>query len=213
MKKNDTEIHSPTSPEEAALQREAGEITRLLRAWAAGDKEALGDLMGQAIHKLRATARAEYARRNGQGADCPTELVSYVWERLQRLPNPPSLENSRAFYAYCGKIIRHLLIDGLRQQAKKGLQLGLDDVLELSFLVDARQLTPEDQALVLELLERLAAKMPEHYQAFINKIVLGFTDRENADILGCSVATLHNRLAVVKTWLRHELAASPPTRW
>lgn len=132
-----------------------GEITRFLRDWAAGNNEALNEMMPKVVDELRKTARQQYARVMGRGIDRPTELVGYVWERLSKLEKMPSLENSKSFYAYCAQIIRNLLLDRIRseQAHKREASLSsLDDIVELSFLKDNGNVSPEDRITALELL-------------------------------------------------------------
>lgn len=178
---------------------EIGEVTRFLHEWAAGDKTALAAMMEKTINKLKSTARQEYARTRGQGADRPTELVSYVWERLNRLEHVPEFSDSRRFYAYCARIIRHLLIDRIRESHAE--LVSLEDFVDLSFLRDGGAVSAEEIVSALDLLERLEKELPAQYEVFYHKKILGFKDLETADILNISVATVQSRCAMANAWL------------
>lgn len=181
---------------------EIGEVTRFLHEWAAGDKTALSVMMEKTINKLKDTARREYARTRGQGADRPTELVSYVWERLHHLDQVPEFTDSKRFYAYCARIIRNLLIDRIRGSHPD--LVSLDGIVDLSFLRDDGKISAEDRVIALELLERLEKEEPEQYAVLFHKKILGFKDLETSDILDISVATVQSRYAVAKAWLYRE---------
>jgi RNA polymerase sigma factor (TIGR02999 family) len=183
-------------------EQEIGEITRFLREWAAGNKESLNVMMPKAFKKLQETARYQYGRTRGQGADRPTELVSHVWERLAKMEKVPDIPDSKRFYAYCARIIRNLLLDhmGPGQNVE-----SLDALVDLSFLRDRGKVSPEERVIALELLDRLEHEVPKIYEVFECKIILGFRDLETADILGISVATVQSRYVQAKAWLHQEI--------
>jgi RNA polymerase sigma factor (TIGR02999 family) len=199
----DSELSSRKSEE-----AEVGEVTRFLRAWAAGDKGALQAMIEKTINKLKATARQQYASTKGKGADRPTELVSFLWERLNRMDNAPNLVDSKHFYAYCARVIKHLLIDRIRQPHLD--IVSLDEMVDLSFLRDNGNVSAEDRVIALELLDRMEKELPRPYEVFYNKKLLGFKDLETAEILGISVATIQSRYALAKAWLYQELNSPKP---
>jgi RNA polymerase sigma factor (TIGR02999 family) len=195
------------SDEQNSAAAEIGEVTRFLHEWAAGNKTALAEMMEKTINKLKSTARQEYARTRGQGADRPTELVGYVWERLSRLERVPEFSDSKRFYAYCARIIRNLLIDRIR--ATRAVVVSLDEFVDLSFLRDGG-VSAEEFVSALDLLDRLEKELPAQYEVFYYKKILGFKDLETADILDISVATVQSRCAMANAWLYQE--ANKPRR-
>ena len=198
----DRQTGETESAKQSANEIEIGEITRFLREWSAGNKDSLQIMFEKTFKKLRSAAHEQYARTRGHGADQATELVGFVWERLNRMKKVPDFGDSKRFYAYCGRIMRNLLIDRIRQE--KDL-VPIDIIVDSSVLRDKGSMSPEDQILVIELISRMEQEMPKLYEVYNRKKELEWQDVQTADALGISIATVQSRFALAKTWLKQQM--------
>lgn len=201
----------PTQPENSSPsngEAEIGEITRFLQEWKKGDKGALAEIIPKVVEDFRKIAHKQFRQTQRQGADRPTELIGMVWEKLNHLDSVPNFENSKQFYAYCARIIKNLLRDGIRYyeaDKRDGQLIHLDEFVDLPILRDTHSVSPEDQAIVFELLDRLEQEMKDPYDVFMHKKILGFKDQETAKILGIAISTVQMRYSLARAWLYKEL--------
>lgn len=182
----------------------AGNVTALLKAWSAGEGDALGELAILVQHELRLMARRLLAgERQGNGWQA-TELIN---ESYLRLIGWRGVEwHSRAqFFATAAQMMRRVLVDAARarQSAKRGA--GSQAVS-----IDSVQLPAPDADVDVialeEALEELAAIDPRPSQVVELRFFGGFSVEETADALGISVRTTINDWNTARTWLRRRLA-------
>src|SRR5262245_5573350 len=94
----------------------AGEVTRMLRAWSAGDPRAQDELLALVYCELRQRA-AGHLRRDRQAHTLqPTALVHEAYLRLigQRRV---SWQNRSHFFALASRMMRRVLVDYARIRA------------------------------------------------------------------------------------------------
>ena len=91
----------------------ANEITRLLRAWSAGDPEALQQFTPLAYEELHRIA-GRYTRREGQGNSLQTTAL--VNEAYLKLTEAQAIgwQDRVHFFAISAQVMRRILVDAAR---------------------------------------------------------------------------------------------------
>ena len=97
------------------VEQEPGEVTRLLKRWAAGDAAALDALWPLVYEDLRRLARRQLA---GERGDHTLQRTALVNEAFIRLSGQRSMEwlNHEQFLSLASKIMRRVLVDYARQR-------------------------------------------------------------------------------------------------
>jgi len=90
------------------------DITRLLRRWKKGDREALASLASLAYDDLRAIASGFLRRESAGHTLQATALVNELYLRLARVKGV-ELADRRHFYTFTAQLMRMILIDYARQ--------------------------------------------------------------------------------------------------
>lgn len=185
----------------------AEEITGLLEACRAGDKEALDQLIPLVFDDLRRLARHYFAREARAHTLQPTAVIHEVYLRLvgQRISH---IDNRRQFFAVASRLIRRILVDHARtrQAAKRGgdrVSVAFDEgrTLGQGRLPEAETLLGLHQALArLEEIDSRPARLVEL------KYFAGLTLREAAEVLETSLATVERDWSFARRWLAKELA-------
>jgi len=98
---------SPSSP---------GDVTRLLRAWSAGDKEALAGLLPLVYAELRQRARTFMRRERAGHTLQPTALVHEAYMKLVDQKNI-SWKDRAHFFGVAARAMREVLVDHARRHA------------------------------------------------------------------------------------------------
>lgn len=179
------------------------EITQLLRAWSAGDSQALDKLTPLVYEELHRRAHWHMARERAGGTLQTTALVNETYMRLVDLRDV-SWRDRAHFFALASRLIRHVLIDEARARAalKRGgdeSELPLDD----TFLVSNE---PRADLLALDdALTALAAVDQRKSQVVEMRFFGGLTVDEVADVLHVSAETVKRDWRLAKAWLRREL--------
>jgi len=186
----------------AAPEQEA--VTRLLRELSSGNKQAFDELMPLVYDPLRRlAARSLAAERPGH----TLRATALVHEAYLRLAAADSDWQDRVhFYAVAARVMRHILVDYARGQARQKRGSGAERIpLDEAVMVGAggsQELLDLDRAL-----GKLAAH-DERKSRIVELLFFGgLTYDESAAALGISPATLHRELKMAKAWLYRELAA------
>ena len=200
------EIRSRPSPGAADSAGGSTEraVTRLLRAWSAGDAHASDELVRLVYDELRRQARIAL-RREGEGHTLqPTALVHEAWLRLgdQR---DARWESRAQFFAVAAQAMRRVLVDHARTRRalKRGagaVQVSLGDADRAASAHDVVDVLALDDALA-----RLAVLDPEKARLVDLRYFAGLSIPEAAAALGVSPATVGREWAVARMWLRREL--------
>jgi RNA polymerase sigma factor (TIGR02999 family) len=178
-------------------------VTRLLREWGAGDKQALNQLMPLVYDQLRSlAARCLASERPGH----TLRATALVNEAYLRLADSDLTFNDRVhFYAVSARLLRHILVDHARAENRQKRGAGAE---KLS-LDEAVMVGPAAPAGLLELdeaLGRLAARDQRKSDVIELLFFGGLTYEETAAALDISPATVHRELRMAKAWLHRELA-------
>jgi RNA polymerase sigma factor (TIGR02999 family) len=197
-------------------QQRAGEVTRLLRAWAGGDAAALDALWPKVYDDLKQLARRQLSRER---SDHTLQRTALVNEAFIRLSGQRSIEwlNREQFLSLAAKIMRRVLVDYARQRnaqrrgdgAKK---LSLADTQAALEVEQAQASVFADDDVDMVAIDTALTKL-EKIDAPQSRIVElryfgGLTLEETADVAGISVATVKREWAMARAWLRRELATA-----
>jgi RNA polymerase sigma factor (TIGR02999 family) len=178
---------------------DSGTFTGWLLEWRKGSREAGDRLFAAAYQELRRLAAWHFQKEQPGHTLQPTALVNELYLKLFS-GEPVEWQNRAHFFAVAAQQLRRLLIDHARARAaeKRGagdVRLSLN---EASGLAGPREedLIELDQALRrLEELDLRCARVVEL------RFFAGLTEREAAEVLGISVATLKRDWDFARAWL------------
>ncbi len=183
------------------------ETTQLLRAWAAGDAEALKLLTPRVYRELRRMA-GHFLKNERPGRTLNS--VDLVHETYLRLVDVRQVDwQHRAhFFAVSATMMRRILLDRARKRlaVKRGGKqkvLDLDAALEVTS-VRARELVALDDAL-----NTLATVDPRKAQIVELRFFGGLSVEETAEIVKVSVDTVMRDWKLARAWLLTQLANTP----
>jgi RNA polymerase sigma factor (TIGR02999 family) len=184
-------------------------ITALLGEVRRGNEAAREEFVTLVYPELRRIA-AHYMRQERPGHTLRTTgLVHEMYVRL--FGTAPMDWGSRAhFFAAVAREMRHILVDyARRRDAKK----RPDGRLTISITdMDALADEPEEDVLALdEALSRLEGIDPRASRVVELRYFTGLSERETAEALGVSLATLKRDWKFAKAWLRDQLTSGPPS--
>jgi RNA polymerase sigma-70 factor, ECF subfamily len=182
----------------------AGEITQLLAAWQAGERDADERLFAVLYGELRKIAARHRRKEAAHHSLQTTALVHEAYMRLAR-QDRMSWKSRGHFFAVASQAMRRVLVDHARRRKAARRGGGVP-----SSPLDAVVLALESSADVVELdiaLEKLARVEPRGAQVVDLRIFAGLTVPEVADVLEVSRATVEREWAAARAWLRRELDA------
>jgi RNA polymerase sigma factor (TIGR02999 family) len=179
------------------------EITRLLRAWSSGNKEALDTLMPLVYQELRRAARRYLAREAPGGIVQTTEVVNEVYLRLVELPEVGWKDRAH-FFAICARMMRRILTDfaRARRAGKRGGEvppISLDQAPQVSRERSADFIALDD---ALSALARLDARKSQVVEL---RFFGGLSVEETAEVLEVSALTVMRDWKMAKVWLLREI--------
>jgi RNA polymerase sigma factor (TIGR02999 family) len=178
------------------------QMTKLLREWSAGSREALDQLMPLVYDQLRRLASRCLASERPGHTLRATALVHEAYLRLA--DSDLDFHDRVQFFAVAARVLRHILVDHARTRNRQIRGGGAQKVtLDEAILVGA------DQPGLIELddaLQQLAAHDARKAQVVELLYFGGLTYDEAAAALGISPATVHRELRMAKAWLYSELA-------
>jgi len=178
--------------------------------WRNGSQEAAERLFAAAYQELRRLAAWHFQKERPDHTLQPTALVNELYVKLFA-GEPIEWQNRAHFFAVAAQQMRRILIDHARAHLaeKRGggdVRLSLSEV---NGLAAARQedLVELDQALRrLEELDQRSARVVEL------RFFGGLTEKEAAEVLGISVATLKRDWDFARAWLMSQFSSRETTR-
>ena len=179
------------------------EVTRLLRAWSAGDESALERLTPLVYNELHRLAHRYMAAEQPDHTLQTTALVHEVYVRLVDVDI--GWHDRVHFYAICARLMRRILIDFARSRnyQKRGAQfphIELDDAATVSAVVGSELLAVD------EALKELAKLDPRKGEVIELRFFGGLTVEEVAAALRVSPETVMRYWRLAKAWLLRELS-------
>ena len=189
----------------------AREITRLLRAHAEGDRDALDQLIPLVYDDLRRIAHDRLRSERGSHTLDTTAVVHEAYVRLIDVPDP-SWNDRGHFFAVASRLIRNLLIDYARR--RRAAKRGGDAIrIPLSSARDTEaggQLSTIDLLALDEALTALAQLDPRLERVVECRFFGGLSTQETADVLDVSPRTVERDWSRAKAYLYRALATAPP---
>ncbi len=176
------------------------DVTRLLDAAAAGDRQAAVDLLPLVYDELRKLAAARMA---SESPGHTLDATALVHEAYLRLTGAQSFESRSHFLRAAAESMRRILVDHARARTadKRGgrwQRVPLDN--------SVRWTESPDHLLALEdALTRFAVEEPRKAELVVLRFFAGRTIPEAAQALGVSVPTAERWWVYARTWLYADL--------
>jgi RNA polymerase sigma factor (TIGR02999 family) len=187
----------------AVMNARAKDVTPILRAAQAGDKDAAAQLLPLVYNELRKLAQNRLAHLPPGQSLQPTALVHEVYLRLFGKPHLP-LENRRHFFFAAARAMRDILVEQARRKAgpKRGggrRRVELREQLAIIQPPSQEVLDLHEALNDLEQLDRGKAQIVEL------RYYTGMNMKEIAEVLGLSERTVHREWRFIKAWLKKRL--------
>ena len=180
------------------------EVTGLLRAWSAGDEEALRKLMPLVYQELHRAARRYMAGERSGHTLQTTALINEVYLRLVDL-HRTNWQNRAHFLAICAQLMRRILIDfarSRRYQKRGGAapHVCFDEELFVSAQPRADLVELDDALKELAVVDERKSRVVEL------RFFGGLSVKETAEVLKVSSDTVMRDWEMAKVWLLRELS-------
>ena len=184
------------------------QVTRLLRAWSRGSKEALDDLMPLVYEELKKMARNYLRSERPDHTLQPTALIHELYVRLVG-QNLPDWESRAQFFGVSARLMRQILVDHARRRkaVRRGGNFASRIMLDVAsaFSVDqADELLAFDSAL-----QKLAGLDERKSRIMEMRCFGGMTVTDTAKALDISEPTVKREMRLAKAWLKRELQIQP----
>lgn len=190
------------------MASDPGEVTQLLESWRDGDDSAFDRLLPLVYRDLHRTAGA-YLRR--ERPDHTLQATDLVHEAYLRLAGARTLETKDRshFFSVAARAMRRILVDHARSQHKEK-RVGAHRRLPLEEGALVTKGTPSEVLAIHEALDELAEDFPRQAKLVELRFFGGFSEREAAEILKLSRATLTRDWRFAKVWLGRRLTKNHP---
>jgi RNA polymerase sigma factor (TIGR02999 family) len=186
------------------MDSDAGEVTRLLRAWSAGDSGALEKLTPLVYAELRRMA-GRYMQRENQGNTL--QATALVNEAFLRLVDVAGIrwQDRAHFFAISAQMMRRILADAARARGcgKRGggaVRLNLNESIDALPRPDNR-LVELDEA--LRSLARFDARKVKVVEL---RFFGGLSVEETAEVLKISPQSVMRDWKLARVWLMREMS-------
>ncbi len=183
------------------------DVTRILNRIEQGDPSASDKLLPLVYEELRVLARQRLANEKPGQTLQATDLVHEAYLRLVGKDNDQSWDNRGHFFAAAAEAMRRIVVESARR--KKTQKAGGDkrriSLSSIELIVDGDQHDLVDLDDALNLLE---ADHPRKAALVKMRFFAGFTNREAAEALGVSVATVENDWAYARSFLRLQMQSA-----
>jgi RNA polymerase sigma factor (TIGR02999 family) len=184
----------------------SGQVAELLQRWVQGDEAALAAAVPVVYAELRNLA---HYHLKSERLDHTLQSTALVHEAFLRLVGgePVHLQNRAHFVAIASRLMRQILVDHARtRQASKrdgGFRIAIEDLTDLASSKEEVPIVAVDKA--LDGLSRVDERQSKVVEM---KFFGGLSEREIAQVLGISLATVERDWRTARIWLRREMARS-----
>jgi len=184
-------------------------VTQLLKAWTAGDEQALEKITPLVCEQLHRAARHYMAGQRSGHILQTTALVNEVYLQLVDC-GQMNWQDRAHFFAMSAQLMRRILIDFVRSRGsqKRGagvVHLSLDEVPSVSHEPDPNLLALDDALRSLAAIDERESKVVEL------RFFGGLSIKETAEVLKVSVETVQRDWRLAKIWLLRELSRENPS--
>ena len=182
------------------------DVTRLIEAAQAGDRQAAADLLPLVYDELRKLAATRMAEEKPGQTLQPTALVHEAYLRLVGPSNAQHWDNRGHFFAAAAEAMRRILVDAARR--KRRVKHGGDRRrIDLNADAAAAPELRDDLVELDEALTRLAAEDPQAARLVELRHFGGLTVPGAAQVLGISPRTADRVWAFARAWLHREITS------
>lgn len=181
-------------------RRQSTEITRILKSWSGGNREAVDDLIPLVYDELHKVAAHYLRRQRSDHTLQPTALVNEAYLKLIDISNV-NWHDRAHFFAVASQTMRHILVDHARAQSRekrgggKGQMLSLDEAVSFSKDKDVDLLSLDEALRELATIDEQQCKIVEL------RFFGGLTVEETAVVMKISPATVKREWRIAKAWL------------
>ena len=179
------------------------EVSALLQAAQAGDREVPARLLPVVYAELRRLARDRLAQLPPGQTLQPTALVHEAYLRLLGKADV-QFEGRRHFFFAAARAMRDILVERARRKAGPRHGGGRQRV-ELSEAIALAEPPPEEVLALHEALEQLEREDPLKARVVDLRYFTGMSMKETADVLGLSERTLARHWRFTRAWLKSRL--------
>ena len=179
------------------------DVTQILNAIGAGDRQAAEDLLPLVYEELRRLAASKMAQEKPGQTLQATALVHEVWLRLVGDANP-RFDGRGHFFAAAAEAMRRILIDRAREKLalKRGARA---EHIQLENLEIAAEANDDTLLAVDDALKKLAENDPDSAEFIKLRFYVGLTNDEAAQALGIPERTARRHWSFARAWLLREL--------
>ena len=180
-------------------------ITKLLIEWRDGDETALNRLIPLVYDELHRMAHRQMRRERQEHTLQTTALINEAYLRLVDHKGM-RWQNRAHFYGVAAQAMRRVLVDEARNHntnKRKHDRVNLEEAV----LIPPKQ--APDLVALDEALNDLAALDPRKSEIVVMKYFGGMKDKEIAEALGISTATITREWSSAKLWLLKAMSRQP----
>src|SRR5262245_54373742 len=190
------------------------DLTQLLEAAAAGDRQAAADLLPLVYDELRRLAAHRLARESPGHTLQPTALVHEAYLRLAREPGAagPRWAGRGHSFAAAAEAMRRILVESARRKSRLR-HGGNQERVELDDQEVPVRPPPEEILALDEALSRLAAEHPEAARVVELNFFAGLSIEDAAEVLGVYRASAYRLWSYARAWLRCEVGGEDAPAW
>jgi RNA polymerase sigma factor (TIGR02999 family) len=180
------------------------QVSAVLQAAQAGDRQAAADLLPLVYAELRELARARLARQAPGQTLQPTALVHEVYLRIAGHSNV-TYEGRQHFFFAAARAMRDILVEQARRKAraKQGGDRQREELDDACAVLEP----PSDDVLAIhEALGELEQRDPLKGRIVMLRYFTGLTMDEIAAVLGLPERTLDRHWRYIRAWMMKKLA-------
>ena len=180
------------------------EVTQLLKAWGAGDEQALEKLSPLVYEQLHRVAQRYMAGERSDHTLQTTALVNEVYLRLVDCEQVRWRDRAH-FFAVSARLMRRILVDFARSRGyqKRGAgiaHISLDEAPSVCNEPDANLLALDEALKTLGRIDERKSRVVEL------RFFGGLSMEETAEVLGVSSDTVLREWRLARAWLLRELS-------
>jgi RNA polymerase sigma-70 factor, ECF subfamily len=180
------------------------EVTQLLKAWSAGDEQALEKLTPLVYEQLHRVAQRYMAGQRPDHTLQTTALVNEVYLRLVDCGQVRWRDRAH-FFAVSARLMRRILVDFARSRGyqKRGgamPHISLEDAPSVCHEPDANLLALDEALKALATIDDRKSRVVEL------RFFGGLSVEETAEVLGVSTETVLRDWRLARAWLLRELS-------
>src|SRR5262245_34479961 len=185
------------------------DLTQLLDAAAAGDRQAAAELLPLVYDELRKLAFARMTSEAAGQTLQPTALVHEAYLRLVGSRQPDGWDGRGHFFAAAAEAMRRILVENARrkQRLRHGGEWRRTDLPD--DVADASN-SPEDVVAIDEALQKLAGADRQAAELVTLHYFAGLTIEQAGGVLGVSTRKAYSIWAYARAWLFRALGGEPP---